>query len=740
MAELLFKKGSFADFKTKVKTATEGAFYLTEDEGGLYIGKADGSTQRIQGSVIVCKDIDDMINTVGEPPYSTDVIYFSANDNALLRYNGAKWVQLNETAEGVAGKIKDLNTKITDLDNRVSTAEGEIDGLQEGLANEITNRGTSEAALQTEYKDLIQKETSRADAAEKANAQAILGLDGRVEAAETAITSHTTDISNLQTAVNGKTTMAEVEAKGYATKAYVDTQDDALKGKASDANTAVTIYGARALAQKGISDAEVASKAATDAGTAAATAQKAAEDEATRAKGVEAGLRTDVDSKVAQSVYDKKMSSLDESISGHANRLTATENTANAALPRAGGIVTGNVSFTQNAKLTIADAPTEDTHAANKGYVDSKITEVNSAASGLSSKIDDLTEVVGENTTNISSNADAIQNVQNALNSYKTANDTAVGKKLDSSVAASTYATKTELNTAKSDLIGTEGDGALSANTIVGAKELANAAQSAAETAQSAAKAAQGAADQAQTTADQAKIQADTNKNDIAKEIKDRVAAIDTLTTTVSNNKTAIEKALATETSERKAADTALGGRIDTVQSSYLALDGTKTMTGDLKMGGKKITGLAEGTADTDAATVSYVKKQMQAADAMVFQGVLGTGDGQIKALPTTGVQKGWTYKVGVANTYGPISAKVGDLIINSGEDNETPVWTHVTSGYEDDYLQKLTVASSAGNAVLNLSNGVGSTDTSVTLVSANNIVWSVDGNKATASIVWGTF
>lgn len=208
----------------------------------------------------------------------------------------------------------------------------------------------------------------------------------------------------------------------------------------------------------------------------------------------------------------------------------------------------------------------------------------------------------------------------------------------------------------------------------------------------------------------------------------------------MSNNKTAIEKALATETSERKAADTALGGRIDTVQSSYLALDGTKTMTGDLKMGGKKITGLAEGTADTDAATVSYVKKQMQAADAMVFQGVLGTGDGQIEALPTTGVQKGWTYKVGVANTYGPISAKVGDLIINSGEDNETPVWTHVTSGYEDDYLQKLTVASSAGNAVLNLSNGVGSTDTSVTLVSANNIVWSVDGNKATASIVWGTF
>ena len=37
--------------------------------------------------------------------------------------------------------------------------------------------------------------------------------------------------------------------------------------------------------------------------------------------------------------------------------------------------------------------------------------------------------------------------------------------------------------------------------------------------------------------------------------------------------------------------------------------DGSSTMTGDLKMGGKKITGMAEGTADTDAITKAQLDR-----------------------------------------------------------------------------------------------------------------------------------
>jgi hypothetical protein len=51
---ILFKKGSHADFKTNVLTnnkAEAGTLYFTEDEGGLYLGKSGGTVQRIQGVV-----------------------------------------------------------------------------------------------------------------------------------------------------------------------------------------------------------------------------------------------------------------------------------------------------------------------------------------------------------------------------------------------------------------------------------------------------------------------------------------------------------------------------------------------------------------------------------------------------------------------------------------------------------------------------------------------------------------
>jgi hypothetical protein len=53
MANILFKKGSYNDFKSRVlgiaedgtqgtSAVVEGALYLTEDEGGLYLGKSEG--------------------------------------------------------------------------------------------------------------------------------------------------------------------------------------------------------------------------------------------------------------------------------------------------------------------------------------------------------------------------------------------------------------------------------------------------------------------------------------------------------------------------------------------------------------------------------------------------------------------------------------------------------------------------------------------------------------------------
>jgi hypothetical protein len=69
----------------------------------------------------------------------------------------------------------------------------------------------------------------------------------------------------------------------------------------------------------------------------------------------------------------------------------------------------------------------------------------------------------------------------------------------------------------------------------------------------------------------------------------------------------------------------------------------------------------------------------MKAAEAMTFRGVVSN----TKALPTSGVQTGDTYKVSVAYDYVigvdaqgkniTKTANVGDLFINSAADDATP-------------------------------------------------------------------
>ena len=109
MSKLLFKKGSFNDLKANVITgnkATEGAFYVTEDEGCLYLGQEDGKLKRIQGSVLFFETLTRFEDKVVKaPPYSTDVIYFIASENALVRWTGSDWKVLNADPAEVSSTL-----------------------------------------------------------------------------------------------------------------------------------------------------------------------------------------------------------------------------------------------------------------------------------------------------------------------------------------------------------------------------------------------------------------------------------------------------------------------------------------------------------------------------------------------------------------------------------------------------------------------------------------------------------
>ena len=136
--------------------------------------------------------------------------------------------------------------------------------------------------------------------------------------------------------------------------------------------------------------------------------------------------------------------------------------------------------------------------------------------------------------------------------------------------------------------------------------------------------------------------------------------------------------------------------------------DGKIQLQNDLDINSHTISNLNMGATilDTDAANVGYVKSLVKANEAMTFMGTLGTSDGTISTLELDDQgyynvnensplyekkpQQGDTFKVSTEGTYSGIKAKVGDLIINNGEDDEAPNWVHIQSGYDAATLQKL--------------------------------------------------
>ena len=74
-----------------------------------------------------------------------------------------------------------------------------------------------------------------------------------------------------------------------------------------------------------------------------------------------------------------------------------------------------------------------------------------------------------------------------------------------------------------------------------------------------------------------------------------------------------------------------------------------------------------EGTSTTQIANTIFVNtailNKIAVANAMTFKGTLGTG-GTVTALPTSGYEQGWLYKVITAGTYAGVACEIGDLIV----------------------------------------------------------------------------
>jgi hypothetical protein len=199
-SNLLFKRGLYENlFGNEAKgirrlDQNDGTIYFTTDEGGMYIDVGN-ERKRIQGSVLYFDTLEDFAKGV-KPPYSTDLLYFIAKSeygdtkeyNALVRWNGSKWVQLNVTAENYAALENTVSGHTTSLNSLTSTVDEHGDKI---TALETWKTGTVESALSTLQTNVgtLQDNVSTLQS-------------WKIDAA-TAIQNNTTNINSLSGRVDG---------------------------------------------------------------------------------------------------------------------------------------------------------------------------------------------------------------------------------------------------------------------------------------------------------------------------------------------------------------------------------------------------------------------------------------------------------------------------------------------------------------------------------------------------------
>lgn len=203
MADLLrIRKGTLNSLK-EITTKTPGTIYVTTDEKAMYVDISN--TERIRlGQIITLDSKSDWENL--EPPYSTDAFYYIVEQNALIKYTGSAWKQINAPTDlsSLTKKVTDLETAVgskTDTSNK-DTAFGRIKKNAEDIATNataITGLGTRLSTAEGEI-DTLQSEMDAVEKKASDNADAITSLRSDVNANTTAIGQNKTSIEGI----NGK--------------------------------------------------------------------------------------------------------------------------------------------------------------------------------------------------------------------------------------------------------------------------------------------------------------------------------------------------------------------------------------------------------------------------------------------------------------------------------------------------------------------------------------------------------
>lgn len=616
------------------------------------------------------------------PPYSTSALYYVEADNALLKYDGSTWKQVNgtddladrlEAVEGVAATnaadivtLKsdvsqaktDIQTNATDIENiKAAIGMGE-DGEVEGLAGRVT---TLEGDVETIEGN-------------------IESIEGSIEAIEGSVATNAGSITTLQGQVATKAEKEYVDSTfAKATDVYTKTETFTK----DEVNAAIKVEADRA---------KLAEEANTNAASAAATAAQEAKDIA-NGKIDLAGVQA-----LNYATKTKVEEDITAAINSEVSRADAKYATK-TALEATDGVVAGHTTQIGEINTALADRVTK-AELEGKGFATTgqvatakqeAIDAAAQAAAGIYAKQTDL------DATN-----EAVASAQSTADEALELAGTKITKdEVETLITGKGYATTGQVATAKQEAIDaakTAGDLAYAAKSI---EETVASHTTSIGTLTTAVGTAQSAAEAAQKTIDDFKTE---HANDYTN------AQIDA----------AVKVAKDAADAAQADAD-ANAGSIATLQEQVGVINGEGE--GSIK----------KAVADAKEALSAEIDADIRAANAMEFVKGVSSAD----QLPST-AKNGATYVVESAfGGYLP-----GDMLIAQGtEDPDTglitnPTWAHVQTGYDASLDQKLTGADNQ----IKLSTGAGTDGTAVSFAATGSASVEVANNTVTIGMVWEDF
>jgi hypothetical protein len=757
---VLFKKGLVGNLKPLMASGgSEGTFYLAEDERSLYFGTKSGKIERIQGSVLYFDTLAQF--TAGtQPPYSTDIIYFIASDNALVRWDGAKWIQLNATADAVNTAISDLTTAINGLGETVAQHTEDIADNAEAIATKAAQADLEAlAARVTTNEGNIATNTS--NIAKNTAAIATKAAQTDLDAANEAIGANTQNIAKNTAAIATKASQADFnDLKGRVDEAedLIAENAEAIATKASQADFN-TLEGRVSANEEGI---EANGKAISETKT-ALNDYKTSNN--TRVGAVESRMtqaETDIDNleKNKADVVDfnglvQRVDGIDESVSTNATNIatnatnitnlqkavaTKADNTEFQGVAQrvttAEGNIAKNLNSINDLSANKADkselATTNESVAANAEAITNLQTAVGKKANqtdldnltavvdtkATKTSVENLTKKVNTNTANITDHTTRLNGIDETL-------ETKVDKVAGHSLVADSEITK--LAGIEAGANRTEVDAALSTtstnpvqNKVISTKidamstTITNNYNSLSEAVENL----------DEVKADKTAV--DTIKKNLEDAIEEIADAIGvgggTSGTTLSGRVAALEETAADHETRIGGAETRLNGIDEAIQT----INDTKATKTELNTAKSDLTAL--------------INKEIDAANAMTYK----NGVSAASQLPTSNVAVGDTYVV----TEGFGGYNAGDLLVASGTEENgvikgTITWTHVQTGYSTTFDQTLEVEDANGTSAvaINLKSHAGVVGTSVAMASANEgLTIDVVDDVITFNMVWGSF